>query len=69
MRDITVKYTLKDEDEERLKKITEEYNKQYESEMTEEKMFYSIMCLGSWRNIDDKFKFYERRLGLREDSK
>ena len=25
MRDITVKYTLKDEDEERLKKITEEY--------------------------------------------
>ena len=24
MRDITVKYTLKDEDEERLKKITEE---------------------------------------------
>ena len=26
MRDITVKYTLKDEDEERLKKITEEYN-------------------------------------------
>ena len=67
MRDITVKYTLKDEDEERLKKITEEYNKQCNSKMTEEKMFYSIMCLGSWRNIDDKFKFHERRLGLRED--
>ena len=69
MREITVKYTLKDEDEERLKKITEEYNKQYDSKMTEEKMFNSIMCLGSWYNIDDKFKFYERRLGLREDYK
>ena len=42
MRDITVKYTLKDEDEERLKKITEEYNKQYDSKMTEENMFNSI---------------------------
>ena len=31
MRDITVKYTLKDEDEERLKKITEEYKKQHEN--------------------------------------
>ena len=69
MRDITVKYTLKDEDEERLKKITEEYNKQYDSDMTEENMFNSIMCLGSWRNIDDKFQFHERRLGLREDNK
>ena len=69
MRDITVKYTLKDEDEERLKKITEEYNKQYDSEMTEENMFNSIMYLGSWHNIDDKFKFYEWRLGLREDYK
>ena len=68
MRDITVKYTLKDEDEERLKKITEEYKKQYDFEMTEEKMFNSIMCLGSWHNIDDKFKFHERRLGLREYS-
>ena len=69
MRDITVKYTLKDEDEERLKKITEEYNKQYDFEMTEEKMFDSIMCLLILHNIDDKFKFHERILGLREDSK
>ena len=68
MRDITVKYTLKDEDEERLKKITEEYKKQHDFEMTEDKMFDSIMCLGSWHNIDDKFQFHERRLGLREDS-
>ena len=69
MRDITVKYTLKDEDEERLKKITEEYKKQYDFEMTEEKMFDSIMCLGSWHNIDDKVKVHERRLGLIEDYK
>ena len=69
MRDITVKYTLKDEDEERLKKITEEYNKQYDSDMTEENMFNSIMCLGSWHNIDDKFKFHEWKLGLRKDYK
>lgn len=32
MRDIIVKYTLKDEDEERLKKITEEYKKQHNFE-------------------------------------
>ena len=69
MREITVNYLILDEYEERLKKITEEYNKQYDSEMTEEKMFNSIMCLGSWRNIDDKFQFHERRLGLREDNK
>ena len=69
MRDITVKYTLKDEDEERLKKITEEYKKQHDFEMTEEKMFDLIMRLGSWYNIDNKFKFHERRLGLREDYK
>ena len=67
MRDITVKYTLKDEDEERLKKITEEYKKQYDFGMTEEKMFDLIMCLGSWHNIDDKFQFHEWKLGLRKD--
>ena len=66
MRDIAVVYTLKDEDEERLKKITEEYKKQHDFEMTEEEMFISIMCLGSWHNIDEKFKFYEWKLGLRE---
>ena len=69
MREITVSYLLMDEDEERLEKITEEYKKQYDSELTEEKMFNSIMCFGSWHNIDDKFKFHEWKLGLREDYK
>ena len=68
MRDITVKYTINDEDEERLKKITEEYKKQHDFEMTEDKMFNLIMRLGSCYNIDNKFKFHERRLGLREYS-
>ena len=69
MRDITVTFTLKDEDEERLKKITEEYKKQHNFEMTEEKMFDSIMYLGSQHDIDKKLKLYERQLGLREDYK
>ena len=69
MRDITVTFTLKDEDEERLKQITEEYKKQHNFELTEEKMFDSIMCLGSWHDIDKKLKLYERQLGLMEDYK
>ena len=69
MRDITVTFTLKDEDEERLKQITEEYKKQHNFELTEEKMFDSIMCLGSWHDIDKKLKLHERQLGLMEDYK
>ena len=69
MRDIIVKYTLKDEDEKRLKQITEEYKKQHNFEMTEEKIFDTIMCLGSYHDIDNKFKFHEWKLGLREDYK
>lgn len=69
MRDITVKYTLKDEDEERLKRIAEEYKKQHNFEMTEEKMFEAIMCLGCWHDIDNRLKFHEWKLGLREDYK
>lgn len=67
MRDITVTFTLKDEDEERLKKITEEYKKQNNFEITEEKMFDSIMCIGSWHDIDNKLKLHERQLGLMEE--
>ena len=69
MRDITVIFTLKDEDEERLKRITEEYKKQHNFEMTEDKMFDAIMCLGSYYDIDKKFKFHEWKLGLRENYK
>lgn len=67
MKDITVTFTLKDDDEARLKRITEKYNKKHDFKMTEEEMFDAIMCLGSWHNINDKFKFYEWQLGLRED--
>ena len=69
MRDITVKYTLKDEDEERLKKIVEEYKKRHNFEQTEDKMFEMIMLTGSKHDIDAKLKFHEWKLGLREDFK
>ena len=66
MRDITVKYLLQDEDEERLRKITELY-KAEGYEFSEDKMFETIMCTGSKFDIDKKFRFHEWKLGLRED--
>ena len=68
MREITVKYLILDEDEERLQKITEEYKKQGLN-LSEDKMFEAIMCLGSYHDIDSKLKFHEWKLGLREDYK
>lgn len=67
MRDVTITFTLYDEHEERLKKIVEEYKKQHNFELTEDKMFEIIMLLGSTNDIDAKFKFHEWKLGLRED--
>ena len=69
MRDITVKYTLKDEDEQRLKRITEEYAKQHNFKTTEDEMFGIIMCLESWHSINSKLRYHEWKLGLREDYK
>ena len=66
MREITVNYLLLDEDEERLKRITEEYKKQGLN-LSEDKMFEGIMCCGSQYDIDNKLKFHEWKLGLRED--
>lgn len=66
MREVIVKYTLLDEDEQRLEKITEEYKKQG-LDFTSDKMFESIMLTGSKYNIDDKLKFHEWKLGLREN--
>lgn len=63
MREITVKYLILDEHEERLKRITEEYKK-HELNLSEDKMFEGIMCCGSFIDIDDKFKFHEWKLGL-----
>ena len=68
MREITVNYLILDEDEERLKRITEEYKKQG-SNLSEDKMFDAIMCLGSYHDIAKKLKFHEWKLGLREDLK
>ena len=67
MRDIIVKFTLYDEDEERLKKIIEEYKKQHNFESTEDRLFETIMLLGSAHDIDRKLKFHEWKLGLKED--
>ncbi len=66
MRKISVTYMLLDEDEERLRKITEKY-KEEGLDITEDKMFESIMFTGSKYDIDSKFKFHEWKLGLRED--
>ena len=68
MREITVNYLILDEDEERLKKITEEYKKQGLN-LSEDKMFEGIMCCGSKYDVDSKLKFHEWKLGLREDYK
>lgn len=66
MREITVNYLILDEDEERLKKITDEYKKQGLN-LSEDKMFENIMCCGSKYDVDSKLKFHEWKLGLRED--
>ena len=68
MRDINVNYLISHEDEERLKKITEEYRKQGLN-ISEAKMFEYIMCCESKYDVDNKLKFHERKLGLREDFK
>ena len=68
MREITVNYLILDEDEERLKRITEEYKKQGLN-LSEDKMFEGIMCYGSKYDVDSKFKFHECKLGFREDYK
>lgn len=66
MRDITVKFMLSDENEQRLQKITELY-KQQGLDLSEDKMFESIMLTGSKYDVDKKFQFHEWKLGLREN--
>lgn len=66
MREVTVNFTIYDENEERLRKITEGYKK-LGWETTEDKMFETIMLTGSTHDIDAKLKFHEWKLGLRED--
>lgn len=64
MRDIIVKFMLSNEDEQRLQKITELYRQQ-SLNLSEDKMFESIMFTGSKYDIDKKF--HEWKLGLREN--
>lgn len=65
MRDIIVTFMLSDEDEQRLQKITELYRQQG-LDLSEDKMFESIMFTGSRYDIDKRFRFHEWKLGLRE---
>lgn len=67
-RSIEVSYMIEDEEYTRLMVISEEYKKQG-LDMTPEKMFESIMLLGAKYNKDDKLKFHEWKLGLRDDYK
>lgn len=66
MKEIKVNYLINDEEYERLSKITEEYKKQG-LDTTPERMFELIMTLGCIYNIDEKFKYHEWQLGLREN--
>lgn len=66
MREITVKYLLTEEEEERLRKITELYKTQG-LDISEDKMFESIMCMGAKYDIDKKFGLHEWKFGLREN--
>lgn len=68
MREIIVRFTLTDEEEKRLEKISKEYKKQG-LKLSTDKQFEAIMCCGSKYDIDAKFKFHEWKLGLREDYK
>ena len=64
MREITVNYIISDEEAERLKKITETYQKSMP--ITEEQVFRAIMLAGCKYDIEKKFEFEEFKLGLRD---
>ena len=66
MQELIVKYLLTDEEVERLEKITEGYQ-EMGFDITQERMFDTIMCMGSKSDIENRFKFHEWKLGLRED--
>lgn len=67
LRNITVNYSLDQEEYERLEKITELYNLELENKLTPEKMFDFIMNTGSKHDIDKKLKFHEWKFDLIED--
>lgn len=66
MREIIVKYTISDDDEKRLQLITEKFMERGLN-LSPDKQFEIIMQFGCKHDIDEKFKFHECQLGLRED--
>ena len=66
MKEICVTYLLSDEEEQRLKRITEEYKEQ-DLLLSADKIFQNIMLIGSKYDIDNKLKLHECLLGLRDD--
>lgn len=75
MREITVTYLLSEEQEERLRIITEAFNKkatqcykehstQKFSDKSEDAWFKNIMCEGSKFDINDRFTHYEKMFGI-----
>lgn len=65
LREITVSFLLTDEQEQRLREITEAYKK-LGHDLTEEKVFQMMMSGGCKYDIDNKLKFHECKLGLDE---
>lgn len=61
MRKITVKYILSDEEENRLRKITEAYRKEGLNKTIDE-MFETIMRIDSEYDIGQKFEYHEQQL-------
>lgn len=70
MREITVKYMLTKEQEERLKNITGKMLERYNPDagLTEEKMFNLVMLMGCEFDIERRFDLHEKiLLGEKED--
>lgn len=65
MREITVSFLLTDEQEQRLREVTEAYKK-LGHDLPEEKVFQMIMSGECRYDIDNKLRFHECKLGLDE---
>lgn len=65
MREIMITYQLSEENEKRLQTIIGKYKEQGIN-MTINEAFEFIMITGSVHEIDNKFRFHERMLGLIE---
>lgn len=66
MKEITVRFLLSDQEEQRLRRITDGYKK-LGLDTSMERMFDTIMFTGSKYDVDSKFKFHERKLGIIEN--